>query len=494
MRKEVTGVFRWLGIAGLFWCLSFVPSARAAQGTHVPSEVQCKDLVTTLCHLMAAGNANAFIDAVDTDALIDRALVGVPGAEAVKSADRKVMSSEYLGSIRQVIGTFKEFEYVRFRLEKGEAQTLIRLVTKDGDFNFWYLTLAFTGNSQPRIVDIYYVSSGENTSQLLHRNLVLALADSNRSIFEKLTGEPSDFIKYKDTWLAFMDAAKRKDHNALEAQYHKLPASLRSQKIIQIAHIQSVGQSNPSAMPAEVERFRGLFPNDPSLPYLQYNAYAAGQKYEEAMAPLDELEKALGKDPFFEFQRAMVYTLMKQPDKAIEHAREGIPQVRAYDAATRFYLLLLAGQKKYADAVTLLRELERDTGKEMYSQIYNSSTYSGLIHSPEFAQWMQSPVKKQVDAPLLKRFEAMRSSTPASSPATGTPARTAPAAAAAVPKAPVAPYVLKGIFFSKKNPSALINSKTVFIGEKVDEAVVVKIEETSVTLDIKGKTEVLSLK
>ncbi len=65
--------------------------------------------------------------------------------------------------------------------------------------------------------------------------------------------------------------------------------------------------------------------------------------------------------------------------------------------------------------------------------------------------------------------------------------------AAAASQAAPPPFKLNAIFFRAKNPSVVINSKTLYIGDKVAQAKVLKIERESVTLEKGGQTNVLTL-
>jgi hypothetical protein len=71
-----------------------------------------------------------------------------------------------------------------------------------------------------------------------------------------------------------------------------------------------------------------------------------------------------------------------------------------------------------------------------------------------------------------------------------------------VPEAPAATPVVKpafpaltvqGIYFRKVNPSALINGRTIFVGETIHNARVVAIRKESVVVVFKGQTNVLYL-
>ena len=65
--------------------------------------------------------------------------------------------------------------------------------------------------------------------------------------------------------------------------------------------------------------------------------------------------------------------------------------------------------------------------------------------------------------------------------------------AAAASQAAPPPFKLNAIFFRARNPSVVINSKTLYIGDKVAQAKVLKIERESVTLEKGGQTNVLTL-
>ncbi len=61
------------------------------------------------------------------------------------------------------------------------------------------------------------------------------------------------------------------------------------------------------------------------------------------------------------------------------------------------------------------------------------------------------------------------------------------------PKPPAPPFKLQGIFYRPSRPAALVNTKTVYVGDKVGAAKVKAITQESVTLEIGGQTLVLTL-
>ena len=56
-----------------------------------------------------------------------------------------------------------------------------------------------------------------------------------------------------------------------------------------------------------------------------------------------------------------------------------------------------------------------------------------------------------------------------------------------------APLKLQGIFYRPTNPSAVVNSRTVFVGDIIANGKVKAIDRQSVTIDLGGETKVLTL-
>ncbi len=67
-------------------------------------------------------------------------------------------------------------------------------------------------------------------------------------------------------------------------------------------------------------------------------------------------------------------------------------------------------------------------------------------------------------------------------------------AVAAVPAPEFPTLKLQGIIWSPRRPSAVVNGKSVFVGEKVERAVVTAIEQDSVKVTWNGEERVLTLR
>src|SRR6185295_4637182 len=238
-----------------------------------------------------------------------------------------------------------------------------------------------------------------------------------------------------------------------------------AEKMIQIGRLNAVASTNPGEFPAAVETYRKFYPNDPSLSYYAYFAHLVARKFDEAAKDIDDMQKELGQDAFFDFLRSRTYYVKKDYDKAFETIYKALPAKRTLGYAGRFYMMMTLEQRQFDITARFLRELEREEGKEMYAVIRNDRKYAEFLRSADFRKWMESPVKIPVDPSIKPPMASIPSAPP---PAQTTRATaTTPAAKKDEPR-----YKLNGIFYSKK-PSALINKTTAFVGEKVDGATVI---------------------
>ena len=99
--------------------------------------------------------------------------------------------------------------------------------------------------------------------------------------------------------------------------------------------------------------------------------------------------------------------------------------------------------------------------------------------------------------PAGRQFALNDAPTPSgSAPATVTTTDNAAtvSAASAPQEAAAAPaFKLQGIFYRPSNPSAVVNSKTVYIGDLILNGKVKAIDRQTVTIDVGGATQVLTL-
>ena len=69
----------------------------------------------------------------------------------------------------------------------------------------------------------------------------------------------------------------------------------------------------------------------------------------------------------------------------------------------------------------------------------------------------------------------------------------APPNVPAAPQPPPTTYKLQGIYWRPARAAAVVNGKTLYVGDQVDKARIASIDKDSVTLDVEGQSKVLQL-
>jgi hypothetical protein len=101
-----------------------------------------------------------------------------------------------------------------------------------------------------------------------------------------------------------------------------------------------------------------------------------------------------------------------------------------------------------------------------------------------------TPPREGAELPIPQNRQFALSDAP--TPAAGTTAEAAGSTLTA-PTTAAEGFRLQGIFYRPNNPSAVVNSKTVFVGDHIANARVKAIDQQSVTLDCAGEIKVLTL-
>jgi hypothetical protein len=119
----------------------------------------------------------------------------------------------------------------------------------------------------------------------------------------------------------------------------------------------------------------------------------------------------------------------------------------------------------------------------------NTTTISESAPRPEVTRPAVSPAPAAAvnPTPLDVGLAATTNATPQNNAVTNQPSALPPAA----PKP--APLKLQGIIFNPKRLSAVINGRTLFLGDRIDQFRVASIHQDSVTLVGTGRTNILSL-
>jgi len=283
-----------------------------------------------------------------------------------------------------------KFKLLRVRVVNGELRALYRLLQGHG-VNYHEYYLRARGDGDYAISDLYIYMIGEKVSATMRRALVPAAADQNRSLWDKLTGNESDYIKALGQIGEVQRLQKEEKYQEALNVYNSLPASVqheRSLMMIRLAiakHVDKLNKDN-SLYHATLDDFQKYFPNDPALDLLLLDAYYFDKDSSKLLSCLDRLEQSLGGDAYITYYRAMTYHSMKQDDKMVEFAQQAIAADR--ELPSPYYLLLQKSldEKNYADTVKWLNALEH-CANIVYLHMATQTLFADFVKSPEYQGW-----------------------------------------------------------------------------------------------------------
>jgi len=356
------------------------------------SDEACLDLAKKI-EASIAEDEGAWVDKnFDVDSMLDRVMRDAPGEEKTKQGFRTGLKQGFnIGkSTAKAIGPSGQFTFLRLRTVNGKKLALFRLLM-DGPFNYHEYVIEATPQGGAKVVDLYVYLSGEFISQTFRR-MFLATIASEPGAVGKLVGNQNEYalaLKKLQTMTQLTNSGKPAE--ALKV-FHGLPESLKKEKNALILRLQAGSQVSPKESMDALQALRAAYPGDPSIPVLSLDPLFLAKKYDDVIAAVDELDKAIGGDPFLHAFRASVY--MEKGD--FDNARaSGKKSVEAEPGLAPGYWALVTislREKKFKETSEWLTAIEKKLGIE-FKDLTTVDTYAEYVKSPEYAAWMKGRKK-----------------------------------------------------------------------------------------------------
>ena len=366
------------------WVAAFVPFQA--------SDEACLDLAGKI-EKSIAEDEGAWVDKnFDVDAMLDRVMRDAPGDDKTKQGFRTGLKQGFnIGkSTAKAIGPSGQFTFLRLRTVNGKKLALFRLLM-DGPFNYHEYVIEATPQGGAKIVDLYVYLSGEFISQTFRR-MFLATIASEPGAVGKLVGNQNEYalaLKKLQTMTQLTNSGKPAE--ALKV-FHGLPETLKKEKNALILRLQAGSQVSPKELMDALEALRKAYPGDPSIPVLSLDPLFLAKKYDEVIAAVDELDKAIGGDPFLHAFRASVYMEKGDFDSARTAGKKSVDAEPTLAPGYWALVTISLREKKFKETSQWLTAIEKKLGIE-FKDLTTVDTYAEYVKSPEYAVWMKSRKK-----------------------------------------------------------------------------------------------------
>jgi hypothetical protein len=131
------------------------------------------------------------------------------------------------------------------------------------------------------------------------------IVQENKSVFEKLLGGETEYVKHIREVENFVALAKTDKQGAL-ALYLKLPPSVQEDRTLMVMSVvvaQAVGETEYNAALARLERRYG---KDPAMAFVLLDFAIGKEDWPRVLATLDTIDVVVGGDPYLDYQRALM--------------------------------------------------------------------------------------------------------------------------------------------------------------------------------------------
>ncbi|MBA3454875.1 MAG: tetratricopeptide repeat protein [Deltaproteobacteria bacterium] len=305
---------------------------------------------------------------VDLDLILARAVEGTTmSSDFVRGVRRGMKPDDILCA--DVFGPGSSAVYLRTQTIDGTLRPLIRLV---GDEGYTYERLELDRRADKIVVaDIYNFANGAQHSGVFG-NMLKALADQ---------GGATELTQI---------TRLRLDGKLTEALalFQTLPAKLRATKEMMLLEVQlALTLDNTIAMPV-FERFVKAFPDDPSLLINNIDRLGLAKEYEQQLAAIDKLDRAVGGDPYLELARADAYEALGRSDKAFAAVTRAATTEPLLVQAQWLLLSLQIKLGQFREAVVTTAHLKDKLAADITREtLGGDDRFKALVDTPEFIAW-----------------------------------------------------------------------------------------------------------
>ena len=251
-----------------------------------------------------AGKVDAYVQAIDMDALADHALQGLALDDATRArVHRSVSSSNGLRTtiaqlMRAGILEGGRFRFIRIKTVRKRPAAIFRLAGH-GLMSWWGFHLGSDTDGQSRIEDVLNFGNGGWFSDHIRRMVLFQ--------HPKAAGEEqATFEAFKKTYDKMQDAFGNLRYEEGLRYYEKLPASWRVKRNVLEARLHAARHAGDDAYATALAAIVEHHPGDEGAMIKQFELGMVREHYEEARRAVDRLDKALGGDPYLDLKRAEI--------------------------------------------------------------------------------------------------------------------------------------------------------------------------------------------
>ncbi|MBN8854324.1 MAG: hypothetical protein BGO55_08000 [Sphingobacteriales bacterium 50-39] len=216
----------------------------------------------------------------------------------IKGAIQGFQQGQYGKAVVDAMGKEGSYELIK-QYEKDKKQHILFRLYGPGGVNYHDYELVKREDAV-RAADVFIYMSGENLSK--------TIADALQLTNQNMPKE--DLAKIEKIQAIKTLIAQGENEKALNL-FDELPDQVKKEKAYQMIHIQLCSKLDNDKYIQALNEYRSLYPKDANMYLLMIDAYVLQKDYPMAMASVNKLDSLIDKDPYQDYQRGLIYLLMK---------------------------------------------------------------------------------------------------------------------------------------------------------------------------------------
>lgn len=375
----------------------------------VPTEEESWDFALAFEEALYGLDAKALSGLIDWQAIAEASTSGIKAKRAVEEGFTEGFVSRAQrgddGLPVTLVNAINEGgSLTPLQVIPGERHPIVRsrLLTAEGSLSYLDFYLARRADDSIRVVDVFPHAVGEAVSQTVRRFYLSVVAESERSVIDRLTGKEQAFITHLPTLSEMTIDLQARRYEEVLTSYRSLPKELQDERVYLVLRFTAAAEIDEDDYVAAMDDFFRLFPNDPSANlFLIDHSYLQG-KFDETLAAIDRLDEAIGGDPYLLVLRAGI--LMELGNLEEARAILGLALERDPRMIETFWVLITLSllEEDYDETVQLL-DLIASEFEMVFNDLTELPEYAGFVQSPQFADWQARqpapPISQPPDEP-----------------------------------------------------------------------------------------------
>lgn len=342
---------------------------------------------------LKSGNQSKLSEVLDLDMVAARTMQGIELSNDEFEAMRKrilvdlTSESGLSGQVATVLASGGSYRQLQVHEVDGHKRVLLRLLAPQSGVNYHDVVLNKTDDGKIRAVDVHVVLTGEMLSETMKRILIPLAARQNPSLLERLTPrEKSVSARMKDI-LRMMDSVSRNSFADALATFDRLPTDVKTEKFVLLLRLRAAREPGyENIYNQAIEDFRLHHADDPCIALLSIDYHLTRNEFDRALKSIEEVDKAVGSDPYLNVLRAIAADGQKDPDEARRLLAASIESDPGIRQAWVGLISLDLRRKAFPEVLRSLKEMDR-LFQPKWTDVATNEAYAEFAKSPQYGEW-----------------------------------------------------------------------------------------------------------